>query len=31
MGFDLYVKGDVFYYIFTDGTPLVDEVVVALP
>jgi hypothetical protein len=31
MGFDLYVRGDVLFYIFTDGTPLIDEVVAALP
>jgi hypothetical protein len=31
MGFDLYVKGDVVFSIFTDGTPLVVDVVAALP
>ena len=30
MGFDLYVKGDVVFYVFTDGTPLIDGIVAAL-
>lgn len=31
MGFDLYVKGDVVFYVFTDGTSLIDGIVAALP
>jgi hypothetical protein len=31
MGFDLYVKDDVLFYVFTDGTPLIDGIVAALP
>ena len=31
MGFDLYVKDDVVFYVFTDGTPLIDEFLAALP
>jgi hypothetical protein len=31
MGFDLYIKGDVVFYVFTDGSPLADEIVAALP
>jgi len=31
MGFDLYVRGDVLFYVFTDGTSLIDGIVAALP
>ena len=31
MDFDLYIKGDVVFYVFTDGSPLADEIVAALP
>jgi hypothetical protein len=31
MGFDLYVKGDVVFYVFTDGMPLAEEILAALP
>jgi hypothetical protein len=31
MGFDLYINGDVVFYVFTDGTPLIDGIVTALP
>jgi hypothetical protein len=31
MGFDLYVKDDVLFYVFTDGTSLIDGIVAALP
>jgi hypothetical protein len=31
MGFDLYVQDDVVFFVFTDGTPLIDGFVAALP
>jgi hypothetical protein len=31
MGIDVYVKGDVVFYVFTDGTPLIDGIIAALP
>jgi len=31
MGVDVYVKGDVVFYVFTDGTPLIDGIIAALP
>jgi hypothetical protein len=31
MGFDLYVRCNVVFYVFTDGTPLIDGIVAALP
>jgi hypothetical protein len=31
MGFDLYVKDDVLFYVFTDGTSLIDGIIAALP
>jgi len=31
MGVDLYVKDDVLFYVFTDGTPLIDGIIAALP
>ncbi len=31
VGFDLYVKDDVLFYVFTDGTSLIDGIVAALP